>query len=299
MAVPSSGTISLLGLCREKQNDNYYDQTAIQGGQGGNVVGGNGTISLESCATSGSNHSPQVVMEATNTNSLLHPNGTSPHAMSEFYGYDHDASAWKQSGFYRSDSIYYPLDGDHWTHSSKANACASTTGPGTCAQVLYSGTLANGTVLYWSYNKCSGHDGALDGGDRWIKLAPISTTGGGSGCGSGGYGNTTASTVTKVMQVSSSGVVSNLQDCVTRVGKPVYSTGVPKGVFACGQTTNTTWYFPDTSPAVNDQVYTSATGTGTPSAGKYGYVNIGSVGDDTDYRFEVNSSGVITSVNQC
>ena len=176
MAVPSSGSISLLGICREKQNDDYTDTTAIQGGQGGNVVGGNGTVSLESCATSGSNHGPQVVMEATNTSSPSYPNGTTPHAMSEFYSYDHDY--------------------------------------------------------------------------------------------------------------------------VARVGKYVYDTAVAKGVFACAQTVSSTqWYFPDASPAISDQVYTSATGSGTPSAGKYGYKNIGT--GDTDYWFEVNSSGVITSVTAC
>ena len=66
-----------------------------------------------------------------------------------------------------------------------------------------------------------------------------------------------------------------------------------------GATTDTTWYFPDTSPAVNDQVYTASNGTSPPSAGKYGYLNIGSVGGSTDYRFEVDSNGVITSVNSC
>ena len=86
-------------------------------------------------------------------------------------------------------------------------------------------------------------------------------------------------------------------DAVPRVGKSVYTTSVPKKVFACSQTTNGTWYFPDTSPAVNDQVFTSATGSSTPSAGNYGYKNIGS--GSTDYRFTVNSSGVITEVASC
>ena len=177
MVCPASGnSISLLGICREKQNDDYTDTTAIQGGQGGNVVGGNGTISLESCATSGSNHSPQVIMEATNTSSPSYPNGNAPHGMAEFYSYDHDF--------------------------------------------------------------------------------------------------------------------------VARIALSVYTTSVAKGVFACSQTTDGTWYFPDTTPAVNDQVYTAqAPGTGTPSAGKYGYKAIGS--GSTDYRFEVDSSGVITSVNSC
>ena len=173
MAVPSSGTLSLLGFAREKQNDDYTNTTVLVGQQGNSP----GAISLESCATSGNNHGPQVVMEATNTSSSSYPNGTTPHAMSEFYSYDHDA--------------------------------------------------------------------------------------------------------------------------VALVGKPVYSTSVPKGVFACGATTDTTWYFPDTSPAVNDQVYTASNGTSPPSAGKYGYLNIGSVGGSTDYRFEVDSNGVITSVNSC
>ena len=97
MAVPASGTLSLLGLAREKQNDSYTDTTAMLGQQGNNP----GSISLESCATSGNNHSPQVVMEATNTSSPSNPNGTTPHAMSEFYSYDHDYLASTTS--YRTD----------------------------------------------------------------------------------------------------------------------------------------------------------------------------------------------------
>ncbi len=170
MAVPSSGTLSLLGLAREKQNDDYTNTTVLVGQQGNSP----GAISLESCATSGNNHGPQVVMEATNTGSSSYPNSTVPHAMSEWYSYDHDA--------------------------------------------------------------------------------------------------------------------------VVLVGFAVYTTSVPKGVFACGQTTNGTWYFPDTTPAVNDQVYTASNGTSPPSAGKYGYAVLGG---STSFRFEVNSSGVITSVNSC
>jgi len=171
MAVPSSGTLSLLGLAREKQNDSYTNTTVLVGQQGNSP----GAISLESCATSGNNHGPQVVMEATNTGSSSYPNSSTPHGMSEWYSYDHDA--------------------------------------------------------------------------------------------------------------------------VVLAAKSVYTTSVPKGVFACGQTTNGTWYFPDQSPAVNDQVYTASNGTSPPSAGKYGYKALG--GGTTDYRFEVNSSGVITSVNSC
>lgn len=77
----------------------------------------------------------------------------------------------------------------------------------------------------------------------------------------------------------------------------VYNVSQLKGVFACGQTTNDTWYFPDMTPATGDQVYTNSNNSSTPSAGKYGYKQLGT--GSTDYRFEVDSSGVITSVNSC
>ena len=138
MAVPGSGSISLLGICREKQNDDYTDTTAIQGGQGGNVVGGNGTISLESCATSGSNHGPQVVMEATNTSSPSYPNGTTPHAMSEFYSYDHD---------YAASTTSYRIDSDF-----KYNVlCAAST-----TTAIYTvGAITNGSTVYTNSTRTS------------------------------------------------------------------------------------------------------------------------------------------------
>ena len=89
MVCPSSGEISLLGIAREKQNDDYTNTTTLVG-QNGNSPG---TISLESASTSGNNHGPQVVMEATNTSSPSYPDGSAPYAMSEFYSYDHDAVA--------------------------------------------------------------------------------------------------------------------------------------------------------------------------------------------------------------
>ena len=80
---------------------------------------------------------------------------------------------------------------------------------------------------------------------------------------------------------------------------PVYSTAVSKPVFACGQPTDTNWYFPSVSVSVGDQVYTNNNSTATPSAGHYGNCVICSVGDDTTARFTVNSSGVVTAVNSC
>ena len=88
------------------------------------------------------------------------------------------------------------------------------------------------------------------------------------------------------------------KDFVTLVAFAVYPTAVPKPVFACSKTTTTNWYFPDTTPAVSDQVYTNSAGTTTPSAGNYGIRDSLTPGT-TNYRFTVNSSGVITTYASC
>ena len=95
-----------------------------------------------------------------------------------------------------------------------------------------------------------------------------------------GYGNTVSFTTTQ-----------------TLVGLAVTSTSYPKAVFACGQSDTTTRYFPDTSPAVGDTVYTNSAGTATLSAGHYGLKEIGS--SSTNKRFTVDSSGEITVFTSC
>lgn len=85
MAVPASGTLYLSKIANEKHFDNYnqaqmptppYSLKDI-------TIGGN------SLKTGG------VSYETTNTNSDSRPNNTTPYGMSEFYGYDHDATAAK------------------------------------------------------------------------------------------------------------------------------------------------------------------------------------------------------------
>ena len=70
MAVPSSGVISLAGIGAEVKN-NAYDASST------------GSTSLQSLA----------INTTINTNSASVPNSSEPHAMSEWYGYDHDAAA--------------------------------------------------------------------------------------------------------------------------------------------------------------------------------------------------------------
>ena len=127
MAVPSSGTLSLLGIAREKQNDDYTNTTAMAAQNGTSP----GAISLESCSTSGNNRSGQVVMEATNFSSPSYPPITQAYGMSEFYSYDHDFVASTTS--YRTNSGF------------KYNVlCASNT----TAAIYTIGAIANGSTVY-------------------------------------------------------------------------------------------------------------------------------------------------------
>lgn len=72
MAVPSSGSLSLLGVKRELSNNNYSASNS------------HSNISLKSCSDG------TVATINTGNSSSNRPNGSAPHSMSEFYAYDHD-----------------------------------------------------------------------------------------------------------------------------------------------------------------------------------------------------------------
>lgn len=71
MAVPSTGSVSMRGIRREIGTNNYSSSTNYT------------NISLEDMS--------EGVNGTINTASTSKPNGTNPHKMSEFRGYDHDA----------------------------------------------------------------------------------------------------------------------------------------------------------------------------------------------------------------
>jgi len=79
MAVPSSGTLNQLGLAQECLNGTYGS---------GSI---SGRICLETLVTSGQCGSQSETYPAINTASASHPNTSTPHEFSEFYGYDKDA----------------------------------------------------------------------------------------------------------------------------------------------------------------------------------------------------------------
>ena len=74
MAVPNSGVLSLLGIRREVSGNNYNSSTNYT------------NISLEDLSDG------TVATINTSNNSSDRPDGSAPHAMSEFYVYDHDLS---------------------------------------------------------------------------------------------------------------------------------------------------------------------------------------------------------------
>ena len=109
--VPSSGAISQRGLAREKIWDNYSSTGTPPGSiyMADLVSGGN---------SAGSGHS----YETTNTNSTFYPNTATPHAFSEWRGYDHD--------FVPSPSSYitavHYIQNDNSTYSTNHNVIAMT-----------------------------------------------------------------------------------------------------------------------------------------------------------------------------
>ena len=75
MAVPSSGELSLLGIRREVGSNNYNSSTNYT------------NISLGDLSTG------DVDTINTNNDAADRPDESAPHAMSEFYAYDHDAAS--------------------------------------------------------------------------------------------------------------------------------------------------------------------------------------------------------------
>mgnify|MGYP003120511070 CR=1 FL=1 len=87
MAVPfsASAAISLEGIAAEMFVNDYSNTGAVKPEQLLN-------ISLEDASTGAGAFIAQSI-NTTHNNTLVRPNGSAPHKMSEFQGYDHDSSA--------------------------------------------------------------------------------------------------------------------------------------------------------------------------------------------------------------
>jgi len=130
MAVPSSGSLSLRRIAAEKVFDNY--NITLDGFAQATL----GTTSLKDVSTSGNSNGSTPSFDATNTNSSSYPDSTAPYSMSEFYEYDHNATASSVS----SGTLYYSsFSGD--------DACAFGTG----GTYYWSGSgdpIINGYAIY-------------------------------------------------------------------------------------------------------------------------------------------------------
>lgn len=89
MAVPSSGSVSLYGIAKEIHLDNYSNSIPNPNASGTNwdTFSYPRPISLKNMSTGAGG------FDAINSASSSKPNGSTPHGMGEFRGYDHDASA--------------------------------------------------------------------------------------------------------------------------------------------------------------------------------------------------------------
>lgn len=94
MAVPSTGVLSLYGIAKEIHLDNYNNTipNPNQSGTNWDTFSYPRPISLKNMSTGAGG------FDAINSASSSKPNGSSPHGMSEFYSYDHDASSITQIG---------------------------------------------------------------------------------------------------------------------------------------------------------------------------------------------------------
>lgn len=127
MAVPSSGELSLLGIRRELEDNNYSSTNSYS------------NTSLKECSDG------SISTINTANASADRPDGSAPHAMSEFYSYDHDLAgltSFASSGatidcnnacglstnntYYHDGSGTYPTAGDKvYTNQAGTNAASN------------------------------------------------------------------------------------------------------------------------------------------------------------------------------
>jgi hypothetical protein len=115
MAVPSSGTLNISALAAEKLENDYTDvDTSYR------------PYSLKDITLGGATTVNGEDYDVTNNNSANKPDIVAPHAMSEWYGYDHDASGSTGKCLLVIDSTF--LTPGTQTGCSSATAIAGATG---------------------------------------------------------------------------------------------------------------------------------------------------------------------------
>jgi len=288
MAVPASGEIEMGGLAFEKLIDDYH---------GSGIISGH--VSMYDLINGGSTNGSGNAYETTNTNSSSYPDTSTPHSFSEWYSYDHDAAPatanhWGTWAPSVTDLDWNDNGTDSIGHATKSAACSSTnTIPnGNCTYMGWTGTLGNGTTLYWR-EVCT-FTTAMDANNRWIKIDSVGGTS--VGCVTAYTGNA----VGYVMQVSDSGVVSNFQACdsltaYTSSDMGVFNETCP--INGSVHTLNQTYYHDGsgTYPTAGDTCYSDSAGNNPLAAGYYVLGNSTSGAGNRNYIFMDQSDGVVES----
>ena len=156
--VPSTGQLSMQGLAKEKQFDSYLSTSTPYT-----------PISLLDLAETFQN------FDGTNTNGVNYPDSSKPHAMSEWYGYDHDYGVSCSSLVTVTLGRTLTLQGDpcsatqktYYTNNStwlSATQLYKNQGGGSCVPADAGFYYENGTgsstpVRYWNGSAFTGNYG--------------------------------------------------------------------------------------------------------------------------------------------
>lgn len=155
MAVPASGELRLASIRGEFEQNDYNGYTNVETALSQASVGTYGTINTNSKTTTGSVTSSAATNVSNNQFTMngsissyggLNINTSQPYNMSEFYDYDHDATA-PVKGFVYSSSNSTPTIGG----SGVTNRTVSGTSTGNFSYTQSSGILSSTTYYYRAY----------------------------------------------------------------------------------------------------------------------------------------------------
>lgn len=268
MAVPSSGSLSLFGIAKEvKLND--YNNTIPPS----TFTQYQATISLGQMSTSGGNY-PDI--NESNPSSDR-PDGSTPHAMSEFYSYDQDLVPIGPAFYMTNSSV---------VGSTAAYACNYIFGGTYYGSIYYhdgsGSTPVVGDTVYVDAAGTTEYNTTGNTSAKWVGNLTGNTADDSSGEGGTGL----------YRFDSSSGEVKQLYTC--SLNSFSSSTNQSTVAGACSATMNQTYYHNGsaTLPAVGDTTYSS-------NSGLYPYLSSGNYKVSSTQYITVGSNGLISSVNTC
>ena len=290
MAVPSSGSLSLRSIATEIETNTYtlhptsgfglsqLGATSLRDMSQGPISATNSTGSL---INSGENNDGFQVLNVSNPSSNR-PNGNTPHAMSEFYGYDHDLVATSTPTISTSNPSSITSSGMRLNGNMSSNGGATVTAKG----FVYSTGLITNPLL--------GGMGVTN-----ITVSSPNTTGSYNRTVSGLSASTTY--YIKAYATNSQGTSYGVVRSATTSSSwnTRYITGPhQKAVFACGNSLNQTVKYQGTF-GNGSTLYDSNTNlmNSTNGGNKWygGPPNSGSGVATSSTYFYVNGSGVVSN----